>query len=307
MNYHLFIDNFRGFSNAHVPITNVNFLVGQNSTGKTSVLGLLKIFSGPRFLFQQEFGDNQVSFGHFSDIVSAHAEDRSFFRVGLAWEVPGRKKNQKIAIGWLSTFLEDAGLPRLSTYTYCRGSEKVTLRFSGNEIHFKTETYRDPLTVEGIATLLPQWVDNHRNGNGKYEKLSMPRGFPGKIPIMMALSLVGGFRESGSKKEEADKEVELILPSSDVVFLPEVTWIAPIRTKPSRTYDELTLAFSPEGGHTPYLIRRMLRSRSAAARFHAFIEKVGMASGLFQTFRLGISDAARPRRSRLTSCSTARH
>jgi len=286
MNHHLFIDNFRGFSNAHIPITDVNFLVGQNSTGKTSVLGLLKLFTGPRFLFQQKFGDDQVSFGHFSDMVSAHSEDRSFFRVGLVWEESGRKKDQKVAIGWLSTFIEEEGLPRLSKYTFCRGSEKVSLRFNRNDIHYKTETYQNPLTVEGVTTLLPQWVDEHSSASGNYAKLSMPRGFPGKIPVMMALSLIGGIHGSASKKNETEKEVDPVLPSPNMPFLPEVTWIAPIRTKPSRTYDELTLAFSPEGGHTPYLIRRMLRSRSAAARFHTFMEKVGIASGLFQDVRI---------------------
>src|SRR4051812_3768119 len=44
MKFHLFIDNFRGFSDAHIPLTEVNFLVGENSTGKTSVLGLLNLF-----------------------------------------------------------------------------------------------------------------------------------------------------------------------------------------------------------------------------------------------------------------------
>jgi len=83
----------------------------------------------------------------------------------------------------------------------------------------------------------------------------MPRGFRSKLPVMVALSLIGGIRKSTPEKDKAGKRVQLVLPSpDDVAFLPEVTWIAPIRTKPRRTYDELTLAFSPEGGHTPYLM-----------------------------------------------------
>jgi hypothetical protein len=287
MNYHLFIDNFRGFANAHIPIANVNFLVGENSTGKTSVLGLLKLFSGPRFLFQQEFGDDQVNFGHFSDMVSAHSEDKSFFRVGLVWEEPGGRKNPKRAIGWLCTFLEEEGVPRLSRYTFCRGQEKVFLRFNGGDVHYKTETYPSPPTVDAIlATLLPQWVGEHSSTSGSHEKLFMPRGFPGKIPVMVAMSLIGGIRESNSRAKKAGKEVSVVLHPPDMAFIPDVTWIAPIRTKPRRTYDELTLAFSPEGGHTPYLIRKMLASRLAASQFHAFIENVGMASGLFQDVRI---------------------
>ena len=71
MKYYLFVDNFRGFSDTCIPITDVNFLVGENSTGKTSVLGLLKLFSGPGFLMGRDFSDEHVSFGHFADISSA--------------------------------------------------------------------------------------------------------------------------------------------------------------------------------------------------------------------------------------------
>lgn len=36
----LYVDNFRGFSDAYVPLTDINFLVGENSSGKTSLLSL---------------------------------------------------------------------------------------------------------------------------------------------------------------------------------------------------------------------------------------------------------------------------
>jgi hypothetical protein len=44
MKYYLFIDNFRGFKDTFVPITNVNFLVGENSTGKNLNTGPDKAF-----------------------------------------------------------------------------------------------------------------------------------------------------------------------------------------------------------------------------------------------------------------------
>ena len=47
MNY-IYVDNYRGFSKTLVPIGEVNFLVGENSTGKTSILGLIKL---PRIQF----------------------------------------------------------------------------------------------------------------------------------------------------------------------------------------------------------------------------------------------------------------
>ncbi len=73
MNYYIFVDNFRGFSDTCIPVTDVNFLVGENSTGKSSVLGLIKLLSGPTFLMGGDFADQNVSSGHYLDMVSAHA------------------------------------------------------------------------------------------------------------------------------------------------------------------------------------------------------------------------------------------
>lgn len=282
---HLFIDNFRGFSDTFIPITNVNFFVGQNSTGKTSVLGLLKLFVGPRFLFQQPFADDEVSFGHFSDMVSAHSSDRTFFRVGLVWQSPPIKDHQQIAQGWLATFVEEEGLPRLSKFSFGGSSDEISLRFGDNDVYHKSQTHDKEITAEYIvSTLMPKWAREHAREDDSYKKLSLPKGFPAQIPIMIIVSMINDVRDSNRKKTRTATGAELALTSPEM-FLPQVTWIAPIRTKPRRTYDELNLAFSPEGGHTPYLIRRMLRSKPEAARFHAFMEKVGKASGLFQDVR----------------------
>lgn len=282
LNFFLFIDNFRGFKNAYIPITDVNFLVGQNSTGKTSVLGLIKLFSGPTFLMQQEFGDQHVSFGHFSDMVSAHSEDRSYFRIGVVWEATQDKK--VTALAWLSTYSEHEGLPRLAKHTFLRGQQQISLEYDGPNIYYKQVHYEVPPTARTVfEDLLPTWVQEHsQSSSGVYEKLSVPPSFPRKLPLLITLGLIEGVRST----KKATSDTEAILNSPAAFFPADVAWIAPIRTKPNRTYDELTLAFSPEGEHTPYLIRRMLRSKPEATKFKEFIEKVGKASGLFQDIQI---------------------
>jgi predicted ATP-dependent endonuclease of OLD family len=74
----LYMDNFRGFRDAYIPIANVNFLVGGNSSGKTSVLSLLKLMSEERLLSDSQFFSEDVDLGTFQDIVSAHADDRTY-------------------------------------------------------------------------------------------------------------------------------------------------------------------------------------------------------------------------------------
>lgn len=279
MKYFLFIDNFRGFSNTCIPIADVNFLVGENSTGKTSVMSLFKLFSGPQFLLKPSdtFADEHVSFGHFADMVSAHSNDRTYFHIGIVWEGSGGEHGTNGIVAWLCTYIEEQGLPRLSDLTFYRDSRRISVRFRGNHERFKTEAYTNVANVqEVIRTLLPQWVQDHMGGASDYARLER-MSFPGRLPIFLVLSIIGDQNKKGN---------EALNLLSDAALNRDITWIAPIRTKPRRTYDELTSEFSPEGAHTPYLIRRTLRSQKEAAKFKAFIHKVGKSSGLFQDVQI---------------------
>jgi len=280
MKYFLFVDNFRGFKDTCVPVTDVNFLVGENSTGKTSILSLIKLFSGPSFLMDQDFDDEGVSFRHFSDMVSGHSPDPSYFHIGFAADFED-KKTGKSATGWLFTFREHQGQPRLAKCTFCRGEEKITLKF-GSAVYFKTSECAAPSSApQIIASLRSEWVGEHSSKTNGYQKLDAPRGFGSRLPIAIALSLVSDVRRKNKKRGE------LFFYPQDIGFAPpDLTWFGPIRTEPKRTYDELLLDFSSEGRHTPYLIRRMLNSKAQAIKLKAFIEKVGRASGLFQDVRI---------------------
>ncbi|MBM4093736.1 MAG: hypothetical protein FJ276_30665 [Planctomycetes bacterium] len=61
--------------------------------------------------------------------------------------------------------------------------------------------------------------------------------------------------------------------------------LAPIRSKPRRTYDEFSEEYSPEGDHIPTLIARLLASaekRSEGARLRDALVHFGQESGLFR-------------------------
>jgi hypothetical protein len=69
------------------------------------------------------------------------------------------------------------------------------------------------------------------------------------------------------------------LPAVDLMS--NLVWIAPIRSKPQRTYDELRKEYSPEGEHTPYVLKKLLSSRRQATAFKTFLQDFGRSSGLF--------------------------
>lgn len=291
MRYYIFVDNFRGFTDTCFPVTDVNFLVGENSTGKSSILALIKLFSMPGFLAGHDrFADEDIGFSHFLDMVSAHSDDQSYFRIGFAAEVKNGKNKRagKVATGSLFTFREKQGQPRLVKCTFARGQDEVTIKF-GTALYYKTSKCVVAPTASAldiISLLRSKWVSEHSGSDTGYEKLDVPRGFPIPLVLAIALSLASDASKSKREKQEREKP-EVVLQPPDIGFaLAPLTWFGPIRTKPKRTYDELSLDFSPEGQHTPYLIRRMLHSKSLATRLKDFIKKVGDASGLFQDVRI---------------------
>ena len=275
MKRHIFVDNFRGFSNTYVPIADVNFLVGQNSTGKTSLLLLLKLLSSPRLLMSRDFGGEDVDLGHFNDVVSAHAEDRTYFRIG---SIDERYPNKRTAaVGSLLTYREHDGLPRLESLTYAMDKNEVHLIFKGEEVWYKAGTRSQSLANSGVVETIESWIREHVQGPRGWERLQLPKGvLRSELPVGLLLSWV-----SDHNRRDGSNALPVFYHQG-----PPIVWVAPIRTKPRRTYDEPSAAFSSEGSHTPYVIRRMLSSGTEAKKFSEFIEKVGRASGLFQSIKI---------------------
>jgi predicted ATPase len=286
MNYYLFIDNFRGFKNTYIPIRDVNFLVGENSTGKSSVLGLFKLFAGAQYLLQSipsEFGDKHVKFGNFSDMVSRHSDDRSHFDIGIVrqQQQANGKDKSAVTVAILYGFTEDDGRARLASFTILRESQRLSLRFVEDKAWFREVSEAGQPSPDDIKKLMPQWQKENCGRLDGWKPLDIPgRGMLGRLPLMMLMNFARR-HVSGKPTEQAEVEFSYELP-----FYEEVTWIAPIRTKPQRTYDELGTEFSPEGTHTPYDIRRTLMSKSNAPAFSKFMQRVGKSSGLFQDIKI---------------------
>jgi hypothetical protein len=276
MTKYLFLDNFRGFTNTYIPIVDVNFLVGENSSGKTSVLSLLNLLSTQAFIWGQKFSNRDINFGHFQDMVSAHSSDRSYFSFGMIEDHPAGPSGGGSAM--LYTFGEHDGLARLSSFAANVGRQQMFLRFDGEKAFFKSEALPD-MSVDSLRNVMPKWAAERcsERSSGYREVINAPGSrieqYPLYVPFMMAI-------DQSSKQGEHRLTHPLSFPRQELV------WIAPIRTKPDRTYNDISQSeFSPEGSHTPYLIRRALQS-SDKKKFEAFIHRAGEASGLFESIKI---------------------
>src|SRR6202041_2789677 len=108
----------------------------------------------------------------------------------------------KIATGCLFTFREKQGQPQLYKCTFFRGEENITLKF-GNAVYYKTSKCVPATSAQAIvSTLQSQWVSEHSCKDTGYEKLDLPRGFRGRIPIVIALSLASEVSKTKKKRGE---------------------------------------------------------------------------------------------------------
>jgi hypothetical protein len=235
---------------------------------------------------RQDFSDEGVDFGNFPDMVSVHSHNQSRFDIGLIAENVAGKKSEPPATGFILTYVESKGLPKLSKCTFCLGAEQISLRFVKRAVYFRREKFTSPLSTEQIKAVFRSECASEFGKSNEYEKLTLPSGFPSDVPPLFALSFVQSQVNQKVEKEKGKERREFNLYPDFLSSTPSLCWVAPIRTKPKRTYDVLTREFSPEGEHTPYLLRGILRSKSQATRFRDAICKAGKATGLFQDVKI---------------------
>ncbi|AVJ56726.1 hypothetical protein C5610_10795 [Idiomarina sp. OT37-5b] len=267
---YIYMDNYRGFTDTLVPVKDVSFLVGENSTGKSSFLSLCYLFSEPEFWFNpREAFNNLVNMGSFSDLVSARSKDSSYFRVGI---VRNRKDNDENDF-YAMEFGANEGVPELKRFSCKRDDKVFNVIFDRSRTRFKEQKAEDVVASNELPVKAKDIIKSLFRETTGFKLL--PKGLPPYPPIPILLSIIEAINRE-------DKEVR---PSFMPAFttVDDLVWIAPIRTNPQRIYDGLRKSFTPEGEHTPFLLRRSLKTQSKKSRFVEKLLAFGESSGLFKS------------------------
>jgi hypothetical protein len=287
LNTHIYLNNFRGFSRTVVSLKDVNFLVGENSAGKTSLLALIRVIFSPDFWFANRFNSEEHEFGGFRDMLSANASNAAEFSFGVIQmrQVKGAKKLRRA--GFVASFKEHEGLPLCSFFTHIANQKLVSIKSQGGRHSFTMEEIPKSFEDKGIEEIF-RFVES-RKEDSKITFKEVSQKIPSRIGLLPLFRLVHAI-SSGKKGSEDEHFLEMPFEPFDL------TWLAPIRTRPRRTYDGYGKDFSPEGEHTPYILRKRLSSTEQAQAFKKALESFGKASGLFRkvgTHNLG-KEAASP-------------
>jgi predicted ATPase len=282
---YLYADNFRGFRKANIPLQDVNFLVGENSTGKTSLLSLVALLNSQQlwFVTDLDFNTADSRLGHFKDLVSISSENQTYFRIGLITDLENNQiedaesdTEKEYIYGFLMTFVSKNGLPSLHKLSYTRGTDAIHLIFDRKGVRWQSAPMdKDKLNALNAVEIFDNWNNLHTKPARGYSKLASPvvnYNFD-LFEVMMSIN-----RELNKRNKTKYNPPIFQAPRTG-----EIVWLAPVRTKPRRTYDEPVATYSSEGEHTPYLIRNLLDRPKEKVRFDQFIRSIGVDSGLFDS------------------------
>lgn len=281
----IYLNNFRGISESTIPIYPVNFFLGENSTGKSSVLSALSLLSSPEFWINLNFNTRDYDFGGYRDIVSISSQDKKEFQLGLYKE--GNSGTQGTC--YLLHFREGKdGLPILNRFSQLCSDHLVTLKVSPKQITvYGSKNLPDCVTcfdLCGCFEFLKNLPVTHKKG---YKNISGDlKRFMRHNPIIAFPRIIDIlFPENKTKKEEDPFLIPALTRNS-------LASLAPIRTKPKRTYDGYSQRYSSEGEHTPYVIRANTGKKGSRS-FCAALDAFGKESGLFST--VGVSQFGKDR------------
>lgn len=261
----IYIENYRGLKTQIIELADINFFVGENSTGKTSLLNLINILSSKEFWFNTQFNNSEVEMGYFEEIITQNSDSKTF-KVGIEKKIS--EKNASL-IKVLLTFKNKNSVPSIES-----------VKFSINDLNIKINVF--PKSIRYSYNKLKinnfeEWINNETLFNDITEHtLKLPLNFPIAILFQFILS------EINEKNKEFKTEFEF----SSALLYKNYIWLAPIRAKAKRIYESYNIKFSPEGEHIPSLLRALFSNAKQRERVKPILEKFGKESNLFDEIEI---------------------
>lgn len=224
----------------------VNFLVGDNSTGKTTVMNLLYIIDHNLVPFQMNL-NKEVKLGGFDDIVNKYSADKSYFAFGCEKVRNGRRSYHC----W--RFKNRKGTSVLDEYKFSVKGKTVYLRFK-NDDNFDVLSQMQDLSFK-------DWLmSNNEAGLTKVDENS---------DEMRHIMIDMIFNSEGDSMK-AIKENEILR-------------FTPVRANAKSYYDMFERDFSPEGTHIATFLKTCLeRKNKKSETIIKTLNDFGKESSLFE-------------------------
>ena len=260
-----------------IPLRPITILVGENSSGKSSFLALVRIaWDLLRGRSQIDFNEEPFLLGAFDQIASyrgGRAGRARSFKIGAVVRLPRTKsahrrrlRSDHATVEGL--FVDRGGHPILKDWTLDCGDFQLSLLLADEpeelgqvDLHVRTPS------GEGFLREMPL-ADS-------VQQLRQLSSF-----LSFALTDLTG-SETSVSAEDAET-LTYLLRVLDRVRGSRPYAIAPIRMRPQRTYDPLRDDPQPEGGHVPMVLAKLQSGNPEKWReIRKAIDELATAAGLF--------------------------
>lgn len=268
------LQNVRCFSNRHsIRLRPLTLVTGENSSGKTTLLATISaIVRSYEFPIRPLFNEPPFSLGNFENIATYKGGKygrADFFKIGFSDKVDRFGDTQVVG-----TYTNDRGTPFLSEFSVKSTDLDCELKYAEDKIEIRG-TFRE-------------------QGHDQPTKLHIDLPLTG-VTDLPRHSWIGAVLRGAQSSNQVPKNLQEVY--FRIYRLVDMSFssgrgseaIAPLRTKPLRTYDQSKLAYSADGDHIPYTLSRLFdeakHDDSAAANIRAMI-RFGKDSGLFRDMKV---------------------
>jgi energy-coupling factor transporter ATP-binding protein EcfA2 len=256
----LIIENIRSFAGRHmVDLKPLTLLVGENSSGKSTLLAALAALS-----------DTTAFPGKLSFNKEPH--DLGAYRTIATYKSGQFGRAKSFSIG----FKGEAGQPEvLATYKEARG-DSVLARLKVEDNPLEVDLSFDEEKMTGVLRVKPGGAPQEIKIASKVDATSVSISETLPHFILRALRVE-------PQMQSASVQFTHLLQSISC-FVPETRSIAPIRSKPRRVYASSNVGYEPGGDHIPYILSKLLNDKQNQQRdqLSKALNKFGEQSGLFK-------------------------
>jgi AAA ATPase-like protein len=263
----LVIENVRCFAGKHeIPIRPLTILLGENSSGKTTLLAVLASMFNVAFPTRPQFNYPPYDLGNFDTIAT--------------YKAGGSGHARKFSIGYVQSLDGNSGLlEALATYRGSQGTARL-LEFWLRQPDAEAHLWNGKSGEDVRARLALRYNGKTHVTQGELLRFSAAE-YPYGNLFSDLLHLKG--QTADAEWREHFREAFSVLLRGGALS------IAPIRMKRRRTYDQFGEGYDPEGDRVPILLAGILAGKAKQKHrrtLTAALRHFGKESGLFNEIRI---------------------
>jgi AAA15 family ATPase/GTPase len=276
----LYLNKFRGFEETFLSLKDVNFFVGENSTGKTSVLKAISTIFNHKFWFVNDLNSIEgIDFGYFNEIANGTTVG-AFFEIGIFQAIESDvSKFHSVKF----KFINRNGLPYLKEICIIQDGYNVQAEIEKDHIkyRYKKTTVATENVDKSPLSDFKSWVRNNGLESIKPEvfEFGLESEDENQSLYLYLQEIITSEIKAKDSSNSSKSSRRIKIPH----FVNDLFWLAPIRIKSKRTYDNYKYSFSSDGTHTPYLLKQLLNDNNDKKRKHneSVLKRFGSDSGMF--------------------------